>query len=66
MEGTSHIRDEESYERRAIETPLDLAETVRSLKAELQSYRVDNEKLIRVQEKQIELNAVLLQSLSEV
>jgi hypothetical protein len=29
----SHNRDEESDERRAVETPLDLAETVRSLMA---------------------------------
>jgi hypothetical protein len=39
------------YERRDIETPPDLEEIVRSLKDELQSYRDDNEKLIRAQEK---------------
>jgi hypothetical protein len=47
----SHNRDEESDERRAMETPLDLDETVRSLKAELQSCKADNEKLIKEQEK---------------
>ena len=43
----SHNREEESDERRAVETPLDLAETVRSLKAELQSCKDDNERLIK-------------------
>jgi hypothetical protein len=47
----SHNRDEESDERRAMETPLDLDETVRSLKAELQSCKADNEKFIKEQEK---------------
>jgi hypothetical protein len=41
----SHNRDEESDERRAVETPPDLAETVRSLMAELQSCKADNERL---------------------
>jgi hypothetical protein len=48
----SHNRDEESDERRAVETPLDLAETVRSLMDELQSCKADNERLIKEQEKQ--------------
>jgi hypothetical protein len=62
----SHNRDEESDERRAVETPPDLAETVRSLMAELQSCKADNERLIKEQEKQTEINAVLLQSLSDI
>jgi hypothetical protein len=62
----SHNRDEESDERRAVETPLDLAETVRSLMVELQSCKADNERLIKEQEKQMEINAVLLQSLSDI
>jgi hypothetical protein len=45
----SHNRDEESDERRAVETPLDLVETVRSLRAELQSFKADNERLIKEQ-----------------
>ena len=49
-----------------METPLDLAETVRSLMAELQSCKDDNERLIKEKEKQIEINAVLLQSLSDM
>jgi hypothetical protein len=48
----SHNRDEESDERRAVETPLDLDETVRSLMVELQSCKADNERLIKEQEKQ--------------
>jgi hypothetical protein len=62
----SHNRDKESDERRAVETPLDLAETVRSLMAELQSCKADNERLIKEQEKQMKINAVLLQSLSDI
>jgi hypothetical protein len=47
----SHNRDEESDEKRAMETPLDLAETVRSRRAKLQSCKADNERLIKEQEK---------------
>jgi hypothetical protein len=47
----SHNRDEESYKRRAVETPQDLAETVRSLRAELQSCKANNERLIKEKEK---------------
>jgi hypothetical protein len=59
-------RDEESDERRAIRTPPDLAETVRSLMVELQSCKADNERMMKEQEKQTEINAVLLQSLSDL
>jgi hypothetical protein len=62
----SHNRDEEFDKRRAIGTPPDLAETVRSLMVELQSCKVDNERMMKEQEKQIEINAVLLQSLSDL
>ena len=62
----SHNKDEESDERREVETPLDLDETIRSLKAELQSFKVDNERLINEKEKQTEINAVLLQSLYDI
>jgi hypothetical protein len=63
---SSDNRDEESEERRAVETPPDLDKTVRSIKAELQSCKADNERLIKEQEKQIEINTVLLQSLSDI
>jgi hypothetical protein len=62
----SHNRDEESDERRAVETPPDLVEIVRSLMDELQSCKADNERLIKEQEKKMEINAVLLQSLSDI
>jgi hypothetical protein len=62
----SHNRDEESNERRVVETPPDLAETVRSLMVELQSCKANNERLIKEKEKQTEINAVLLQSLSDI
>jgi hypothetical protein len=56
----SHNRDEESDERRAIDTPPDLAKTMKSLKAELQRCKADKERLIKEKEKQMEINAVLL------
>jgi hypothetical protein len=60
----SRNRDEEFDERRAIGTPQDLAETMRSLMVELQSYKADNERMMKEQEKQTKINAILLQSLS--
>jgi hypothetical protein len=62
----SHSRGEEFDERRAIGTPPDLDETVRSLMVELQSCKADNERMMKEQEKQTEINAVLLQSLSNL
>ena len=62
----SHNRDEECDERRVIGTPPDLAETVRSLMVKLQSCKANNERMIKEQEKQTEINAVLLQSLSDI
>ena len=62
----SHNRDEESDERRAIGTPLDLVEIVRSLMVELQSCKVDNERMMKEQENKTKINAVLLQSLSDL
>jgi hypothetical protein len=62
----SHNRDEDSDERRAIGTPPNLAKTVRNLMVELQSCKVDNERMMKEQEKQTEINAVLLQSLSDL
>jgi hypothetical protein len=62
----SHNRDEDSDERRVVGTPPDLADTVRSLMVELQSCKAANERMIKEQEKQMEINAVLLQSLSDI
>jgi hypothetical protein len=63
---SSHNREEESDERRAVETPQDLAEIVRSLMVELQICKADNERLIKEQEKKTEINAILLQSLLDI
>jgi hypothetical protein len=43
----SHNRNKESDERRVVETPLDIAKTMRSLMVKLQSCKADNEKLIK-------------------
>jgi hypothetical protein len=43
----SHNRDEESDERRVVETPLNLVETVRRLIDKLRSCKADNERLIK-------------------
>ena len=61
-----HNRDDESNERRAAGTPPDLVETVRILMVELQSCKADNERMMKEQEKKIEINAVLLQILSDL
>ena len=42
----------ESNGRRLQETPLDFLATIRSLMAEMQSYKVDNERLVKAQEGQ--------------
>jgi hypothetical protein len=47
-------------------TPPNLAKTVRSLMVELQSCKDDNERMMKEQEKKIEINTVLLQSLSDL
>jgi hypothetical protein len=62
----SHNRDEESDERRVVGTPPDLAKTVRSLMVELQSCNSNIERMIKEKEKKKEINAVLLQSLSDI
>jgi hypothetical protein len=62
----SHNRDEDFEERRATRTPPDLDDIVRSLMVELQRCKVDNERMMKEQEKQTEINVVLLQSLSDL
>jgi hypothetical protein len=62
----SHNRDEDSDKRRAVETPPDLADTMRNLMVELQCCKVNNERLIKEQEKKMKINAVLLESLSDI
>jgi hypothetical protein len=46
--------------------PLELVETMRSLNMEVQSYRVDNERMLKAQEEQNQLNTQLLQSLNQL
>jgi hypothetical protein len=53
MDGTSHLRDEESDGWRDRETPAYLMVIIRSMKA-------DNERLMRSHFKQEELNVMLL------
>jgi hypothetical protein len=62
----SHNRDEDSDKRRVVGTPPDLVKIVRSLMVELQNCKADNERMMKEQEKQTEINAVLLQSLSNL
>jgi hypothetical protein len=62
----SQNRDKESNERRVVGTPPGLAETVRSLMVELQSCKANNERMMKEQEKQTEINVVLLQILSDL
>jgi hypothetical protein len=62
----SHNREEEFDERRVVETPPNLTKTVRSLKEELQSYKDENERMIKEKEKKKEINAFLVQSLSYI
>jgi hypothetical protein len=46
-----------------METPLDLAETIRSLMEKLHSCKDENERVIKEKDKQNEINVVLLQIL---
>jgi hypothetical protein len=62
----SRNRDEKSDERRAMGTPPNLAKTVRSLMVELQICKTDNERMMKEQEKQTEINVVLLQILYDL
>jgi hypothetical protein len=62
----SYNREEKYDERRVVESPPNLDETVRNLMAGLQSCKVDNERMIKEHEKKTEINAVLLQILSYI
>ena len=52
--------------RRYQETPPDIAATMRSLRVELQSCREDNERMIKAQEEKNQLNAAMLQILTDI
>jgi len=52
------------YEQYGVGNYFDLKDTLRSLKEKIRSYKADNDIIIQEQEKQAEVNAVILQSLS--
>ena len=56
----------ESNGRRFQDTPLDFAAIMRSLRVEMQSYRADNERLVKAMEEQNKMNAAMLQSLTDI
>ena len=56
----------ESNGRKFQDTPPYFATTIRSLRVEMQSYRADNERLVKAQEEQNQLNAAMLQSLTDI
>ena len=55
-----------SNKRRFQDTPPDFAATVRSLRVELKSCREDNEMMLKAQEDQNQINAAILQSLTDI
>ena len=56
----------DSNGRRFKDTPLDFATTMRILRVEMQSHKVDKEILVKALEEQNQLNASMLQSLTEI
>jgi hypothetical protein len=62
----SHNKEEEYDERWEVETPPDLDETVRILMVELQSCKDENERMIKEEERKIEINTILLKILSDI
>ena len=56
----------ESNGRRFQDIPPDFATTMRILRLEIQSYREDNERLVKAQEEKNQLNATMLQSLTDI
>ena len=48
------------------DTPPNFVATMRSLRVEMQIYRVDNERLVKAQKEQNQLNAAMLQSLTDI
>ena len=56
----------ESNGRRNQETPPDSAATMRILRVELQSCKEDNERMLKAQEDQNQINSAILQSLTDI
>jgi hypothetical protein len=61
-----NIEEIESNEHRKRMESLELVETIRSLKMEVQSCRDDNERMLKAQEEKNQLNTQLLQSLNHL
>jgi hypothetical protein len=49
MEYPLHIQENETRERRYVEAPLGMEETMRSMRVELNSYKEDNDNIIKSQ-----------------
>ena len=56
----------ESEEQYGVGNPSDLVVTLRSFKEEIRIYKAYNDRIIQAQEKQVEVNSILLLSLSEL
>ena len=56
----------QSNGRRFRDTPLDFPATMKSLRVDMQSYKADNERLVKAQEEQNQLNVAMLQSLTDI
>jgi len=55
----------EYEEKYGVGNSFDLEVTQRSLKEEIRSCKIDNDKIMQAQEKQVEVDAVILQNLSD-
>ena len=55
-----------SYGQHGVGQSFDLEDTLRSLKEEISSCKEDNDKIMQAQEKQVQVNAILLQSLLDL
>lgn len=64
IDRSQHGHEEELVEKRGDSSFLDWLDTLRSLRVELRSFKDDNERIVKAQENQDEMNVVILQSLS--
>ena len=56
----------ESNKQYGVGNSSDLVDTLRILKEEIRSCKVDNDRIMQEKEKQVEVNAMILQSLSNL
>jgi len=66
VESSSRDSPYRSDDERGVGNTFDLANTLRILKVEIRSCKADNDIIIQAQEKQAQVNVVILQSLSEL